>query len=152
MAAAAVLQMFNHGLIMAAVLVYDARVQSESAAGLREHARRLSNDAPVRSVCGYQSAGNSAVFQRRSLSDASFKFSPYVAAAAALGLLLAAAALIRIYRQHYLGAFRGQAEAVMRGELSMKEILPGALFAVVWVVLGLWPGLCFRRLQPRSGW
>jgi len=150
-AAAAVLQMFNHGLIMAAVLVYDARVQSESAAGLREHARRLSMMLLFALFAAISLPGLSSFPAEVILLYASFKFSPYAAAAAALGLLLAAAALIRIYHKHYLGAFRGQAEAVMRGELSMKEILPGALFAVVWVVLGLWPGLLLSPIAAALG-
>lgn len=150
-AAAAVLQMFNHGLIMAAILVYDARVQSEAASGLREYARRLSMMFLFALFAAISLPGLSSFPAEVILLYASFKFSPYAAAAAALGLLLAAAALIRIYHKHYLGAFRGQAEAVARGELSIKEILPGALFAVVWIVLGLWPGILLSPISAALG-
>jgi NADH-quinone oxidoreductase subunit M len=150
-AAAAVLQMFNHGLVMAAVLVYDARVQSESAAGLREHARRLSMMLLFALFAAISLPGLSSFPAEVILLYASFKFSPYVAAAAALGLLLAAAALIRIYHRHYVGAFKGQAEAVARGELSMKDILPGVIFAALWIVLGLWPGLLLSPIAAALG-
>lgn len=150
-AAAAVLQMFNHGLIMAAVLVYDARLQSEGSTGLREHAPRLSMMLLFALFAAISLPGLSSFPAEVVLLYASFKFSPWAALAAAFGLLLAAAALIRVYHRHYLGAFKGQAEGAAKSELQIKDILPGALFAAIWLVLGFYPALLLTPIASALG-
>lgn len=150
-AAACVLQMFNHGLIMAAVLVYDTRIQSAGAEGLREHARRTAMMLLFALFAAVSLPGLSSFPAEILLLYASFKYSPVAAALAGFGLLAAAAALIRVYHRHYLGTFRGQAEAAERGDLKIRELVPGAVFAALWVVLGFWPGLLLGPIVTSLG-
>jgi len=151
--AACTLQMFNHGMIMVAVLVYDARLGSprENHEGLREHSRLLGAFLLVALFAAISLPGLSSFPAEVIILYGSFKASPVLAFASALGLLISAAALIRSYHRNFLGVFRGVQAEGQKAELGTAEALAGIIFAAVWIALGLAPGLMLGPVSAALG-
>ncbi|MCE9600388.1 MAG: hypothetical protein K8S54_20690 [Spirochaetia bacterium] len=140
--AACSLQMLNHGLIMGAVLVFDARVKSpdESSTGLREGARLLAAFLLLSLFGSVSLPGLSSFPAELVILYATFKWSLPGVFLVALGLLISAGALIRSYHRIFLGKQSG-VHLDSNAELTKLETLPPLLFALVWIVLGLAPQL-----------
>ncbi|HMY44177.1 MAG TPA: proton-conducting transporter membrane subunit [Leptospiraceae bacterium] len=150
---ACVLQMFNHGLIMAAILVYDARMGSpdESQSGMREHAGILSALLLLSLFAAVSLPGLSSFPPEFAILYAAFKTSIWIAFIAGLGLLISAAALIRSYHRIYAGNFAGSASVASSGETSRMEAVIGVIFGLVWIGLGILPGLMLSPVAAALG-
>lgn len=149
--AACSLQMLNHGLIMAAILVFDARLKSpdESRTGLREKSRLLAAFLLVSLFAAVSLPGLSSFPAELIILYSTFRWSFVAVFVAALGLLISAGAVIRSYHRIFLGQHSGHTEA--KAELTPLETLPPLVFALVWIVLGLAPQLILSPIVRALG-
>jgi NADH-quinone oxidoreductase subunit M len=152
----ALFQVFNHGLLMAALFAFDARISrnAESPAlsaqgGLRSGQRRL---AAVLLFAVFASAslpGLSNFAGEILVLFAAFASSPWLTFLATLGALITAAALVRAFHRIFLGTRQGQ-EAPgfsQAPDLGVPETgLALALF-LGWLVLGLYPMLLIQPVE-----
>ncbi len=148
-----VLQMFNHGLIMAAILTYDARMGSpdEGQSGLREHAGILTVMLLLSLFAAVSLPGLSSFPPEFAILFGAFKISVWTAFVAGLGLLITAGALIRSYHRIYAGRFNASVAAVSSGELTRGEAVLSLAFGAIWLVLGILPGMLTAPIAAFMG-
>jgi len=65
--------------------------------------------------------------------------------------LISAAALIRSYHRIYAGNFAGSANVASSGEVSRMEAVIGVIFGLVWIGLGILPGLMLSPVAAALG-
>lgn len=152
----ALFQVFNHGLLMAALFAFDARISRSgespslsAQAGLRGGQRRL---AAVLLFAVFASAslpGLSNFAGEILVLYAAFTTSPWFTFLATLGALITAAAMVRAFHGIFLGKRQGhdssgfvQAQDLGVGETSLAL----GLFAC-WLLLGLYPMLFIHPVE-----
>lgn len=152
----AIFQVFNHGLLMAALFAFDARISRNgespalsSQAGLRSGQRRL---AAVLLTAVFASAslpGLSNFAGEILVLYAAYGSSPWLTFLATLGALITAAAMVRAFHKIFLGTRSGheapgfvQAKDITTGETALAL----GLFAF-WLVLGLYPMLFIQPVE-----
>ena len=152
----AIFQVFNHGLLMAALFAFDARISRNgespalsSQAGLRSGQRRL---AAVLLTAVFASAslpGLSNFAGEILVLYAAYGSSPWLTFLATLGALITAAAMVRAFHKIFFGARSGheapgfiQAKDITTGETALAL----GLFAF-WLVLGLYPMLFIQPVE-----
>lgn len=151
----ALFQVFNHGLIMAALFSFDARVSTsgESASlsgqsGLRTGQRRL---AAVLLCAVFASAslpGLSNFAGEILILFAAFRSSPWITFFASLGALVTAAAMVRAFHKVFLGkAGAGAPGFAQASDLSAGETALALALMALWLVLGLYPMLYIHPVE-----
>jgi NADH-quinone oxidoreductase subunit M len=152
----AIFQVFNHGLIMAALFAFDARIS-------------VSGESPLLSATGGLRAGQrrlaavllTAIFASASLPGFSnfageilvlftaFRSSPWMTFLASVGALIGAAALVRAFHRIFLGTRKamdvpGFSQAA---DFSLGETGLALGVIVLWLVLGLYPMLFIQPVE-----
>ncbi len=152
----ALLQVFNHGLIMAFLFALDARVmRSEESpdigllSGLRSGQRRLSALFLTGIFASASLPGLSNFAGEILVYFVAFKSSPWLTFLAATGALIGAAALMRAFHK----AFLGKAPATERpgyvqaADLNLWETGLGVALIGLWLILGLYPMLLIAPIE-----
>jgi NADH-quinone oxidoreductase subunit M len=151
----ALFQVFNHGLIMAALFAFDARVSvgGESPSlgaqsGLRGGQRRLAAVLLCAIFASCSLPGLSNFAGEILVLFAAFRSSPWLTFVASLGALVTAAALVRAFHKVFLGA-RGHDAAgfVQAPDLSRGETALALALMALWLVLGLYPMLYIHPVE-----
>ena len=140
---AAAFQMFNHGLIMAVLFALEARITRSNQAefdfsGVRAHLPRLSAILLLAIFVSISLPGTGSFAAEVLILFAAYRHSLPACLLALLGLLVAAAALVRVYQRLFLGETRGPQQELAR-DLSPMEAAVGVLCGILWVATGVFP-------------
>lgn len=150
---AALFQVLNHGLIMAALFALDARITAggESptfwgSGAFRGPQRRLSALLLCAIFASVSLPGLSNFAGEILIYYGAFRTSPWLTFAAAVGSLITAAALVRAFHKVFFGApsITPQKQAA---DLSLAETAAGVALFAVWLVLGLYPMLYLAPVE-----
>jgi NADH-quinone oxidoreductase subunit M len=152
----AIFQVFNHGLIMAALFAFDARIGTggESPAlsatgGLRSGQRRLAAVLLTAIFASCSLPGMSNFAGEILVLFSAFRSSPWLTFLASIGALVGAAALVRGFHQVFLG--RGKRQEMpgftQAPDFSVGETGLGLALIALWVALGLYPMLFLRPVE-----
>jgi NADH-quinone oxidoreductase subunit M len=152
----AVFQVFNHGLLMAALFAFDARISKSgespalsSQSGLRGGQWRLAALILATIFASASLPGLSNFAGEILVLYAAFASSPWFTFLGVTGALITAAALVRAFHRIFFGARSGHDAPgfVQAADLSYGEAgLAVALFAF-WLVLGLYPMLFIQPVE-----
>jgi NADH-quinone oxidoreductase subunit M len=154
----AIFQVFNHGLIMAALFAFDARVtvSGESptlsgGGGLRAGQRRLAAVLLTAIFASASLPGLSNFAGEILVLFSAFHASPYLTLLASLGALITAAAMVRAFHRIFLGTRRGPAlgspSQAQAADFSKRETGLALALIVLWLVLGLYPMLFIQPVE-----
>jgi NADH-quinone oxidoreductase subunit M len=152
----AIFQVFNHGLIMAALFAFDARIS-------------LTGESPAMSTGGGLRAGQgrlaavllTAVFASASLPGfsnfageilvlfAAFNASPWLTLFASLGALITAAAMVRAFHKIFLGSRKASTPSNFKQapDFSKRETSLALALIALWLGLGLYPMIFIRPVE-----
>ncbi len=153
---AAIFQVFNHGLIMAALFAFDARISTSGESpllshtgGLRTGQRRLAAVLLTAIFASASLPGLSNFAGEILVMYTAFNSSPWMTLLASVGALIGAAALVRAFHLIFLGVRKGpdapgftQARDFSVGETGLALAL-----IAVWLVLGLYPMLFIQPVE-----
>lgn len=148
-ATAALFQMLNHGLLMAVLLVWEAR--TGSAGGIRERLPVASALMLTAVLAAAGLPGMSNFAGEAMILFAVFRHAGPIAFVAGAGLLLTAAMLVISYHRSYLGQgrFPGGVGAYAHAEPRESSKLETCMVLAVvafWIVLGLVPSLFVKPI------
>lgn len=152
----AIFQVFNHGLIMAALFAFDARISTGSESpllsatgGLRSGQRRLAAVLLTAIFASCSLPGMSNFAGEILVLFAAFRSSPWLTFLASVGALIGAAALVRAFHRIFLGKRQAQEAAgfTQAGDLSLGETGLALALIALWLVLGLYPMLFIRPVE-----
>ena len=65
---------------------------------------------------------------------------------AVLGVILAAAYLLRMYKETFMGPLPGRLDGA--SELNRTQLMPLVVLLILMLVIGLFPNLLFGPMQP----
>lgn len=152
----AIFQVFNHGLIMAALFAFDARIATGSESpllsatgGLRAGQRRLAAVLLTAIFASCSLPGMSNFAGEILVLFSAFRSSPWLAFLASVGALVGAAALVRGFHQVFLGKRKGPEAGgfTQAHDFSLGETGLGLALIALWVVLGLYPMLFLHPVE-----
>lgn len=153
---AAIFQVFNHGLIMAALFAFDARISTtgespllSATGGLRAGQRRLSAVLLTAIFASASLPGLSNFAGEILVLFTAFRSSPWLTFLASVGALIGAAALVRAFHLIFLGN-RKSADApgfTQAADLSYGETGLALGLIALWLVLGLYPMLFIQPVE-----
>lgn len=148
---AALFQMFNHGLLMGALFALEARIARDGGAehdfgGLRARLPRLSAILLLTIFVAISLPGTGSFAAELLILFAAYRFSLAACMIALFGLLIAAAALVRVYHRNFLGEERGQT-AMIAPDLSLAETAAGVACGLLWIITGIYPMLILGPLK-----
>jgi NADH-quinone oxidoreductase subunit M len=152
----AIFQVFNHGLIMAALFAFDARiaVHGESpmlsaTGGLRAGQRRLAAVLLTAIFASCSLPGMSNFAGEILVLFSAFRSSPWLTFLASTGALVGAAALVRGFHLIFLGKRKGPDAAgfAQAPDFGMGETGLALALIALWVVLGLYPMLFIHPVE-----
>ena len=152
----AVFQVFNHGLIMAALFSFDARISmtGESPAlstggGLRKGQRRLAAVLLVAIFASASLPGLSNFAGEILVLFAAFSASPWLTLFASIGALITAAAMVRAFHKIFLGSRKDSSASAFAQapDLSNRETTLALGLIFLWLILGLYPMLFIRPVE-----
>ena len=135
---AAVFQMFNHGLIVAALFSLEARTPDFSIAGSSGRPARIGAFTLLAILASVSLPGMSSFVGEVLILYSTFVGSPWLAFAAISGSILAGAAIVRIFHRTFFSRAAGEIKAAS-ADLSVFESVAGLTLAVVWIGLGFFP-------------
>ena len=149
---AALFQMFNHGLIMGALFALEGRIARDGSAehdfgGLRARLPRLSGILLLTVFVAISLPGTGSFAAELLILFAAYRNSLPACLIALFGLLVAAAALVRVYHRNFLGAERGPT-AMIAPDLTLSETAAGIACGALWIVTGFYPMLILGALEP----
>ncbi|MDQ2999969.1 MAG: NADH-quinone oxidoreductase subunit M [Fibrobacterota bacterium] len=152
----AIFQVFNHGLIMAALFAFDARISTtgespllSSTGGLRTGQRRLAAVLLTAIFASASLPGFSNFAGEILVLFAAFRSSPWITFLASVGALIGAAALVRAFHKIFLGNRKAK-EAMgftQAADLSVYETGLALGVIALWLVLGLYPMLFIQPVE-----
>jgi len=152
----ALLQVFNHGLIMALLFALDARIMRSQESpdiallsGLRLGQRRLAALLLVGIFASASLPGLSNFAGEILVYFTAFKSQPWLTFLAATGALIGAAALVRAFHKAFLGKQPGVGKPgyVQAADLSLSEAGLGVILVGLWLILGLYPMLLITPIE-----
>lgn len=152
----ALFQVFNHGLIMAALFAFDARIAIggespllSATGGLRGGQRRLAAVLLTAIFASCSLPGMSNFAGEILVLFSAFRSSPWLTFLASAGALVGAAALVRGFHQVFLGRRKGPEAAgfTQAPDFSIGETGLALALIVLWVVLGLYPMLFLHPVE-----
>ena len=152
----AIFQVFNHGLIMAALFAFDARVSVtgespslSSGGGLRSGQRRLAAVLLTAIFASASLPGLSNFAGEILVLFAAFHASPWLTLLASIGALITAAAMVRAFHKIFLGTRKGPALSVFTqaADFSKRETALALGVIGLWLVLGLYPMLFIQPVE-----
>ncbi|MEQ9364054.1 MAG: proton-conducting transporter membrane subunit [Leptospirales bacterium] len=148
---AALFQMFNHGLLMGALFALEGRIARNGGAeydfgGLHGRMPRLSAVLLLTIFVAISLPGTGSFAAELLILFAAYRHSLTACLIALFGLLVAAAALVRVYHRNFLGAERGET-AMIAPDLSPGEASAGLLCGALWIVTGFYPMLILGPLK-----
>lgn len=148
---AALFQMFNHGLLMGALFALESRIARDQSAdhdfgGLRARLPRLAAIMLTTIFVAISLPGTGSFAAELLILFAAYRQSLTTAFLALVGLLIAAAALVRVFHRNFLGEERGHTAMVAR-DLSAGETAVGLGCIALWIVTGFYPMWILGPLQ-----
>ncbi len=151
----AIFQVFNHGLIMAALFSFDARIFTSgdspslsAGGGLRSGQRRLAAVLLTAIFASASLPGLSNFAGEILVLFSAFRSSPWITFLASLGALIGAAALVRAFHRIFLGAPKGDgAGFTQAADFSLGETGLALGLIALWLVLGLYPMLFIQPVE-----
>ena len=152
----AVFQVFNHGLIMAVLFSFDARIslsgESPSLShtgGLRIGQRRLAAVLLTAIFASASLPGLSNFAGEILVLFAAFVASPWLTFLASVGALITAAAMVRAFHKIFLGTHKGLTSMTFTQAADLSIMDTGLAIGVVglWLVLGLYPMLFIQPVE-----
>ncbi|HLP30454.1 MAG TPA: proton-conducting transporter membrane subunit, partial [Geothrix sp.] len=152
----AIFQVFNHGLIMAALFAFDARIATggespllSATGGLRAGQRRLAAVLLTAIFASASLPGMSNFAGEILVLFAAFRSSPWLTFIASVGALIGAAALVRAFHQAFLGKRKNTEIAgfAQAGDLSVGETGLALALIALWIGLGLYPSLFLHPVE-----
>jgi NADH-quinone oxidoreductase subunit M len=151
----ALFQVFNHGLIMAALFAFDARVSASgespslsAQAGLRGGQRRLAAVLLCAIFASASLPGLSNFAGEILILFAAFRSSPWLTFTASIGALVTAAAMVRAFHRIFLGVRGGDSVGFAQaGDISRGETAMALCLMALWLVLGLYPMLYIHPVE-----
>jgi NADH-quinone oxidoreductase subunit M len=153
---AAIFQVFNHGLIMAALFAFDARISTSgespllsASGGLRAGQRRLAAVLLTAIFASASLPGFSNFAGEILVLFTAFRSSPWLTLLASVGALIGAAALVRAFHLIFLGVRKGPDAPgfTQAGDLSYGETGLALGLIGLWLVLGLYPMLFIQPVE-----
>ena len=153
---AAIFQVFNHGLIMAALFAFDARISTtgespllSATGGLRSGQRRLAAVLLTAIFASASLPGLSNFAGEILVLFTAFKSSPWITLLASVGALIGAAALVRAFHKIFLGSGKGREELgfTQAADFSLGETGLALGLIALWLVLGLYPMLFIHPVE-----
>jgi NADH-quinone oxidoreductase subunit M len=154
--AGALFQVFNHGLIMAALFAFDARIAIggespllSATGGLRSGQRRLAAVLLTAIFASCSLPGMSNFAGEILVLFSAFRASPWLTFFASAGALVGAAALVRGFHQVFLGRRKGPEVAgfTPAPDFGIGETGLALALIALWVVLGLYPMLFLHPVE-----
>lgn len=152
----ALFQVFNHGLIMAALFAFDARIAIggespllSATGGLRGGQRRLAAVLLTAIFASCSLPGMSNFAGEILVLFSAFRSSPWLTFLASVGALVGAAALVRGFHQAFLGRRKGPEAAgfTQAPDFGIGETGLALALIALWVVLGLYPMLFLHPVE-----
>ncbi len=148
---AALFQMFNHGLLMGALFALEGRIARTGGAdydfgGLRGRMPRLSAILLLTIFVAVSLPGTGSFAAELLILFAAYKHSMSACLIALFGLLVAAAALVRVYHRNFLGAERGDIPMIAP-DLDRSETAAGLVCGALWILTGVYPMLILGPLK-----
>lgn len=152
----ALFQVFNHGLIMAALFAFDARISTSgespllsATGGLRAGQRRLAAVLLTAIFASASLPGLSNFAGEILVLFSAFRSSPWITFLASVGALIGAAALVRGFHQVFLGKRKGPEVAgfTQASDFSVGETGLAVALIAVWLILGLFPMLFLHPVE-----
>jgi NADH-quinone oxidoreductase subunit M len=152
----AIFQVFNHGLIMAALFAFDARIAVggespllSSTGGLRSGQRRLAAVLLTAIFASCSLPGMSNFAGEILVLFSAFRSSPWLTFFASIGALIGAAALVRGFHMVFLGRRKGPEPAgfIQAPDFSIGETSLALALIVLWIGLGLYPMLFLHPVE-----
>jgi NADH-quinone oxidoreductase subunit M len=152
----AIFQVFNHGLIMAALFAFDARISTtgespllSAAGGLREGQRRLAAVLLTAIFASASLPGLSNFAGEILVLFSAFRSSPWITFLASVGALIGAAALVRAFHRIFLGTRKAGEGMGFTQAADFSTGETGLALAVIalWLVLGLYPMLFIQPVE-----
>jgi NADH-quinone oxidoreductase subunit M len=152
----ALFQVFNHGLIMAALFAFDARIAIggespllSATGGLRSGQRRLAAVLLTAIFASCSLPGMSNFAGEILVLFSAFRSSPWLTFLASAGALVGAAALVRGFHQAFLGRRKGPEPAgfTQAPDFGIGETGLALALIALWVVLGLYPMLFLHPVE-----
>lgn len=153
---AAIFQVFNHGLIMAALFAFDARISTtgdspllSATGGLRNGQRRLAAVLLTAIFASASLPGLSNFAGEILVLFTAFRSSPWLTFLASAGALIGAAALVRAFHKIFLGTGKGNEGAgfTQAADFSVGETGLALCLIALWLVLGLYPMLFIQPVE-----
>ncbi|MEO7426478.1 MAG: NADH-quinone oxidoreductase subunit M [Fibrobacteria bacterium] len=152
---AAIFQVFNHGLIMAALFCFDARISTtgespvlSASGGLRSGQRRLAAVLLTAIFASASLPGLSNFAGEILVLFTAFRASPWLTFFASVGALIGAAALVRAFHKIFLGTPKGDgAGFTQAADFSLGETGLALGVIALWLVLGLYPMLFIQPIE-----
>ncbi|MCR9143682.1 MAG: hypothetical protein NXI24_15650 [bacterium] len=148
---AALFQMFNHGMLMGALFALEGRIARNGGSeydfgGLQARVPRLSAILLLTIFVAISLPGTGSFAAELLILFGAYRHSLPACLIALFGLLVAAAALVRVYHRNFLGAERGET-AMIAPDLSYGETAVGLLCGALWIATGLYPMLILGPLK-----
>ncbi|MDB5047597.1 MAG: dehydrogenase subunit [Fibrobacteres bacterium] len=152
----AIFQVFNHGLIMAALFAFDARISTtgdspllSATGGLRSGQRRLAAVLLTAIFASASLPGLSNFAGEILVLFAAFRSSPWITFLASVGALIGAAALVRAFHRIFLGPRKGHDGMgfSQAADISVPETGLAVGLIALWLVLGLYPMIFIHPVE-----
>ncbi|HLP40454.1 MAG TPA: proton-conducting transporter membrane subunit, partial [Fibrobacteria bacterium] len=152
----AIFQVWNHGLLMAALFAFDARVSRggespalSSQAGLRSGQGRLAALLLAVIFASASLPGLSNFAGEILVLYAAFNSSPWITLLATLGALITAAALVRAFHKIFFGKRAGHEGPgfVQAADFGVAETGLAVGLLLLWLVVGLYPMLFIQPVE-----
>jgi NADH-quinone oxidoreductase subunit M len=152
----AIFQVFNHGLIMAALFAFDARISTtgespllSASGGLRAGQRRLAAVLLTAIFASASLPGFSNFAGEILVLFTAFRSSPWITFLASVGALIGAAALVRAFHRIFLGTRKGPEGMGFTQAADISATETGLALGVIalWLVLGLYPMLFIQPVE-----
>lgn len=145
---AGLFQMLNHGLILAALFAWDARMDDAPDSGVFASRRRLTALIFAGALAAVSLPGLSSFAGELIILGAAAERSLWLVAPALLGLLFSAMALFRALHARFFGETQVQDAGA---DVSRGESLVGALLIALWIGLGLAPRVLLAPIERGLG-
>ncbi len=145
---AGLFQTFNHGLILAALFAWDARLADAPDSGVFASRRRLTALIFVGALAAVSLPGLSSFAGELIILGAAAERSLWLVAPALLGLLFSAMALFRALHARFFGDTSVRDAGA---DVSRMESLVGTLLIALWIALGLAPRAFLAPIERGLG-
>ncbi len=152
----AIFQVFNHGLLMTALFVFDARISingispsMSQTGGLRSGQGRLAALLLTAIFASASLPGFSNFAGEILVLFAAFSASPWLTFFASIGALITAGALVRGYHRIFLGKPNANSPSgfIQAADFTVGETALALGLILIWLILGFFPYLIIHPVE-----